>query len=180
MNENEHKKFYLKDAKGVQMKTDLIIKEPDLYFDSIHQELNNFLRDTFLVHTMANPLNLKKVSTWRPAIEVKQNDKNYKIKVQLPGVNKDDINVEIDNDFMTITAEIQEEKEEKEEKAKNERYHTSEFRYGKYQRTISFDSPIKSEDAHATYDNGILAITIPKLKQEIKEPRKLTIHNKKK
>ena len=103
------------------MKHDLIIREPELYFDSIHNELNNFLRDTFLIHSMANPLNIKKTSVWRPAIEVKQNDKNYKVKVQLPGVNKDDIEVEIDNDFMTISAEIKEETEEKEEKAKNER-----------------------------------------------------------
>ena len=95
------------------MKHDLIIREPDFYFDSIHNELNNFLRDTLLVH--ANPLNVKKTSIWRPAVEIKQNDKNYKVKVQLPGVNKDDIEIELDNEFMTITAEIHEEAEEKEE-----------------------------------------------------------------
>ena len=94
------------------MKHDLIIREPELYFDSIHNELNNFLRDTLLIHSMANPLNVKKNSIWRPAVEIKQNDKNYTVKVQLPGVDKDDIEVEIDNDFMTITAEIQEEKED--------------------------------------------------------------------
>ena len=44
------------------MKHDLIIREPELYFDSIHNELNNFLRDTFLIHSMANPLNIKKTS----------------------------------------------------------------------------------------------------------------------
>ncbi len=160
------------------MKHDLIIREPELYFDSIHNELNNFLRDTFLIHSMANPLNIKKTSVWRPAIEVKQNDKNYKVKVQLPGVNKDDIEVEIDNDFMTISAEIKEETEEKEEKAKNERYHTSEFRYGRYQRTISFDQPVKTDDSTAVYDKGILTITIPKVQTENKEPKKLEIKEK--
>ena len=96
------------------MKYDLMIREPELYFDSIHQELNNFLRDTFMASAFGNPLNVKKNTNWRPAIEVKQNDKNYKVKVQLPGVKKDDIDVELDNDFMTITAEIEEEKEQKE------------------------------------------------------------------
>ena len=158
------------------MRHDLIIREPDLYFDSIHNELNNFLRDTLLVH--ANPLNIKKSSIWRPAIEVKQNDKNYKVKVQLPGVDKDDIEVELDNGCMTITAEIHEEKEEKEEKAKNERYHTSEFRYGRYQRTISFDHPIKPEECSAVYDKGVLTITIPKVQTEHKEPKKLEIKEK--
>ena len=158
------------------MKHDLIIREPDLYFDSIHNELNNFLRDTLLVH--ANPLNFKKSSIWRPAIEVKQNDKNYKVKVQLPGVNKDDIEVELDNEFMTITAEIREEAEEKEEQEKNERYHTSEFRYGKYQRTLSFDEPVKTEESTAIYDKGVLTITIPKVQTKNKEPKRLEIKEK--
>lgn len=157
------------------MRNDLIIREPELYFDSIHQELNNFLRDTFLTHAIGNPLNIRKMATWRPLIEVRQNDKNYKIKVQLPGVKKEDISIELDNDFMTITAEINEEKEQKEESEKNERCHTSEFRYGKYQRTISFDAPVKTDDSRAEYRDGVLMITVPK--QEIKErkPKKLDI-----
>ena len=101
------------------MTHNLIVREPDLYFDSIHQELNNFLRDTLFINSFANPLNVKKNSTWRPAIEVKQTKEHYKVKVQLPGIKKDDIAIELDNDFMTITAEIEEEKEEQEEKEKN-------------------------------------------------------------
>lgn len=160
------------------MKNDLIVREPELYFDSIHQELNNFLRDTFLTHAIGNPLNIRKMATWRPAIEVKQTDKNYKVKVQLPGVKKDDIEVELDNDFMTITAEIQEEKEQKQEDEKNERYHTSEFRYGRYQRTISFDHPVKTEESTAVYDKGVLTITIPKVETENKQPKRLEIKEK--
>ncbi len=157
------------------MKTDLILREPELYFDSIHNELNNFLRDTLLHPTFSNPLTIKKSSVWRPAIEVKQTDSEYKVKVQLPGVKKDDIDVELDNDFMTITAEIEEEKEEKQENERNARYHTCEFRYGKYQRTISFDQPIKSAEANAEYKNGVLTIKIPKRQSEQTKPQKLAI-----
>jgi len=151
------------------MHNELIIREPDLYFDSIHHELNNFLRDTILGPAFSNPLNIKKNSIWRPAIEVKQTEKEYKIKVQLPGVKKEDIDVTLDNDFMTVTAEIEEEKEEKEEKEKNQRYHTCEFRYGKYQRTISFDQPIKANESKAEYKNGVLKVNIPK--QHIEETK---------
>ncbi len=158
------------------MKKELILREPDLYFESIHNELNNFLRDTFMHPSFANPLNVKKNSIWRPAVEIKQNDKEYKVKVQLPGVNKDDIEVELDNDFMTITAEIEEEKEQKEEKEMNEKFHTCEFRYGKYQRTISFDHPIKSDEAQAEYKNGVLCIKIPKQGIEQTKVKKLEIH----
>lgn len=169
------KKKVILTMKGACMKHDIIIREPDLYFDSIHQELNNFLRDTLLPNHFANPLNIKKNSIWRPAIEVKQNKDDYKVKVQLPGIKKDDIEIEIDNDFMTITAEIQEEKEEKEEAEKNARYHTSEFRYGKYQRTISFDQPVKVDEAMAKYKDGVLKITIPKQNKENYKPRKIEI-----
>ncbi len=159
------------------MKNEIMIREPELYFDSIHQELNNFLRDTFLTNAFANPLNIKKTSVWRPAIEVKQNDENYKVKVQLPGIKKDNIHIELDNDFMTITAETHEEKEEKKEKAQNERYHTSEFRYGKYVRTISFDQPVKIDDAKAKYKDGILTITIPKQQIETNTQKVIKIND---
>ena len=154
-----------------------MIREPELYFDSIHQELNNFLRDTFLTNAFANPLNIKKTSVWRPAIEVKQNDENYKVKVQLPGIKKDNIHIELDNDFMTITAETHEEKEEKKEKTQNERYHTSEFRYGKYVRTISFDQPVKIDDAKAKYKDGILTITVPKQQIETNTKKVIKIND---
>ena len=76
---------------------------------------------------------------------------------------------------MTITAEIEEEQEEKEEKEKNLKYHTCEFRYGKYKRTISFDQPIRAEEAEANYKNGILTITLPKQHIEEAKVKKLEI-----
>lgn len=152
-------------------------RKPELYFDSIHNELNNFLRDTFFGHVFSDPLTMKRTTSWRPAIEIKQTDSKYKVKVQLPGVQKDDIKVDLDNDFMTITAEINEEKEEKEEAEQNEKYHTCEFRYGKYQRTISFDSPIKVNESSAQYKNGVLTITIPKKHIEEVKSKQLEIQD---
>lgn len=154
------------------MKNTLMIREPELSFDSIHQELNNFLRDTFMESVFAHPLNLRKPSTWRPAIEVKQNDKNYAVKVQLPGVNKEDIHVDLNNDYLTVSAEI---KEEKEEKKEGEKVHTSEFRYGKYVRTISFDNPVKTDDCAAEFKNGVLMINLPKQKVEKPKAKRLAI-----
>ena len=160
------------------MKTELILREPDLYFDSIHNELNNFLRDTIINPAFSHQLTMKKTSTWRPAVEIKQSEKEYTVKVQLPGVKKDDIEVELDNDFMTITAEIEEEKDEKEQKDKNAKYHTCEFRYGKYKRTISFDQPVRIEDTTADYKNGVLNITLPKQKITETKAKKLEIRDR--
>lgn len=152
------------------MKHDLIIKEPELSFDSIHQELNNFLRDTFMESVFSHPLTMRKNLTWRPAIEMKQTPKEYKIKVQLPGVNKDAINVEVNNDFVTISAEIKEEKTENEEETK-----TCEFRYGKYMRTISLETQVKADESEAEYNNGVLKIRLKKQQTEKNNMKKLTI-----
>lgn len=154
------------------MRNDLMLREPELSFDSIHQELNNFLRDTFMESMFSHPLNLRKTSTWRPAIELKQTEKDYKVKVQLPGVNKEDIHVDLNNDYMTVTAEVKDEKESKDEASK---IHTSEFRYGKYIRTISFENPVKSDESVAEYKNGILNITLPKQKIEKTKTKRLSI-----
>lgn len=154
------------------MRNDLMLREPELSFDSIHQELNNFLRDTFMESVFSHPLNLKKKATWRPAIELKQNEKEYKVKVQLPGVCKDDIHIDLNNDYMTISAEVN---EEKTEKTDDEKVHTCEFRYGKYIRTVSFETPIKSDESVAEYKDGILMITMPKQKIEKTKSKRLTI-----
>jgi len=155
------------------MRNDLMLKENDLSFDSIHQELNNFLRDTFMESAFSHPLNLKKIATWRPAIELKQTDKEYKVKVQLPGVNKEDIHIDLNNDYMTVTAEI---KEERNKDNEAEKLHTSEFRYGKYIRTVSFDNPIKSDESVAEYKNGILNIQMPKQKiEKVEKTKRLEI-----
>jgi len=157
------------------MKHDLMLKEPELSFDSIHQELNNFLRDTFMESMFSHPLNLKKIATWRPAIELKQDEKEYMVKVQLPGVNKEDIHVDLENDYMTVSAEVKEEKQDNKENSEHEKIHTSEFRYGKYIRTISFDNPIKSDESVAEYKNGILSIMLPKQKIEKMKAKRLNI-----
>lgn len=153
------------------MKHALMAKKPEFDFDSLHQEFNNFLKDTFFDTSFASPLHLKMTSTWRPAIEVQQTEKEYKVKVQLPGVNKEDIHVDLNNDFMTVSAEIKEEKSEKE----TSKLHNCEIRYGKYVRTIAFDSPIKIADSSAEYKNGILTVIMPKQKITKTQTKRLTV-----
>jgi len=157
------------------MKNSLTHTEPEITFDSIHRELNNFLRDTFMESAFSSPALLKKLTTFRPAIEIKQNEKEYKVKVQLPGVNKEDIKIDLENDYMTVTAETKEEKKSTIGEEKDEKIHTSEFRYGKYVRTIGFDNPIKTDKSIAEYQNGVLHITVPKQKIEKAHAKRLTI-----
>jgi len=152
------------------MKNNIVLREPEISFDSLHQELNNFLRDSFMGMGFSHPLRIRKDLVWRPAIEMKQNDKEYKINVQLPGVDKEDIDIELENDYIKISAEVKDECEKEESEIK-----TCEFRYGKYLRTISLDNPIKTELAQAEYKNGILKINLPKQQIEKNISKKLSV-----
>lgn len=110
---------------------------------------------------------------WVPQIEVLQNNGLFKVRADLPGLTKDDVKVEVTDDFLTISGERKEEKEEK-----REGFYRSERRYGSFYRQIPLPEGAKTENAAATFQNGVLEITIPAgqvaapaRKLEIKEPK---------
>lgn len=95
-----------------------------------------------------------------PAIrlEVAEDDKAYKVKADLPGVKKEDIEVEIEGDAVVISAEVRREKDEKKDGTvvHSERY------YGRQSRRFSLPRGIDRDKAEARYDNGVLELTLPK------------------
>jgi HSP20 family protein len=94
-----------------------------------------------------------------PAVNVKENDNEFKIEVAAPGLNKEDFKVNYDNGILTISSEKQEEKEEKE----GEKVTRREFSYQSFQRSFSVPEDIIDADKiSAKYDNGILYVTLPK------------------
>ena len=111
---------------------------------------------------------------WMPQIEVLQNNDQFKVRADLPGLTKDDVKVEVTDDFLTISGERKEEKEEK-----GEGFYRSERSYGSFYRQIPLPEGAMTEIAAATFQNGVLEITIPApkiatptRKLEIKEPTK--------
>ena len=92
-----------------------------------------------------------------PSIDVKENEKEFIIKAELPGVEEKDIEVTVANDSVTIKGE---KKEEKEDKDKN--YYYMERSYGSFSRVIPLKAEIESSKAEARFKNGILDIKIPK------------------
>ena len=90
-------------------------------------------------------------------IDVSEDDKAYKVKAEIPGVNKDDIQVSIDGNLVSISAEIKEEKEVKGENVlRRERY------YGKQYRSFTLPQSVDSGKADAKYHDGVLELTLPK------------------
>jgi HSP20 family protein len=92
-----------------------------------------------------------------PSVDVKENEKEFIIKAELPGVEEKDIEVTVTNDAVTIKGE---KKEEKEEKDKN--YYYMERSYGSFSRVIPLEVGIDAAKAEASFKNGVLDIKIPK------------------
>ena len=111
---------------------------------------------------------------WVPQIEVLHNNGQFMVRADLPGLTKDEVKVELTEELLTISGERKEEKEEK-----HEGFYRSERSYGSFFRQIPLPKDAMTENATATFQNGVLEITMPAKKVEpptrkleIKEPTK--------
>lgn len=97
----------------------------------------------------------------RPTIpfrsELQEDENNYYVKAELPGIPKEKIEVELVNNQLRIHAEKEEEKE-----TTNKKYHFSEISYGSFTRTINLPRTANVQGIKADYQEGVLKITIPK------------------
>jgi HSP20 family protein len=92
-----------------------------------------------------------------PAIEVAETPAAVIVKAQVPGVSKEDLQVNVTDNALTLKGEVQEDKTTEE---KN--YHRREFHYGAFSRTITLPTTVQAEHATAQLKDGVLEVTIPK------------------
>lgn len=111
------------------------------------------------------------LGTFSPKVDVQEHDKSYAISVELPGIDKKDVHVTLDNGVLTIEAESkQEHKEEKEGKVIRQ-----ERRYGKYVRSFDVGPQVQESDITANYNNGVLTLTAPKVDKETPQTRRIEV-----
>ena len=96
-------------------------------------------------------------SVWTPAVDVAEHDEGYQVKVELPGVSKDDVKITMQDNILTIRGE---KKQEKESKGSN--YHRVERSHGSFQRSFTLPVSVKHDQIGASYKDGILTIALPK------------------
>lgn len=100
-----------------------------------------------------------------PAINVIENEKDYKVEVAAPGMNKEDFNIHLnENQELVITVEKNSQDEQKDEK----KYLRREFSYTKFQQAFQLPDNVDKEKIGAKVENGVLEITLPKLAPEDK------------
>ena len=102
-----------------------------------------------------------------PAVNINEDDNQFIIDVAAPGMEKKDFKLELNHNVLTISAEKEEEKEEKKRK-----FSRREFNYASFRRSFTLPNMVNEEGIKATYQNGVLSISIPKKEEAKVKPLK--------
>jgi len=110
--------------------------------------------------------------SWLPAVDVFDNKDGVVVKAELAGMDPDDIQIEVEDNVLTIKGE-----RTFEETVDEERYYRVERRYGSFQRSLALPQGVRPEDIAASYEDGILTVVVPKVEEE--KPKRIEVKAKK-
>jgi len=121
---------------------------------TLRRELNQLFEDFF-----GDDWGLPALRTeeWAPAVDVSETEDAITVKAEIPGVNQDDIEISLTGDVLTIKGKKEEEKEEK-----GRSFHRIERCYGSFSRSFTLPSTVDQDNVKASYNKGVLEITLPK------------------
>jgi HSP20 family protein len=133
----------------------------------LHREFDD-LFDRFFRRDFAIPGDPLGKELWFPTADILEDKKKITLKVEIPGVEAEDIDVSLDGRRLTIKGEKKQEKEEKEEN-----YHRTERIYGQFRRSIELPAEVDPSKVDASYKRGVLKIELKKTKES--HPKKIVI-----
>jgi HSP20 family protein len=106
--------------------------------------------------------------TFTPALDIHESEDGYTIKASLPGVKPDDVNIQYQKGVLTISGESHADANREEGT-----YHVRERRWGRFSRSVSLPETVNAERAQATFDQGVLTLSMPKAEET--KPRQIEI-----
>ena len=109
-------------------------------------------------------------TNWYPAIDVRENETEYRIAAELPGMSKDDVKISVTDNIVTIRGEKKAQVEEK-----NENWHQVERTYGAFERSFTLGTSVDPSGVKARFESGVLTVTLPK--SEEARPREVRIED---
>ena len=140
--------------------------EPFQGFSTLQDRINRAFRESYRGEGSDESLT---TSSFAPAVDVYEDQHQVSLKIDVPGIDEKDIDVRVENNTLTVTGERKIEKEEKEEN-----FRRVERQYGSFTRTFTLPQTVDTENVAATYDKGVLKITLPK-KAEAK-PKQIKVN----
>ena len=137
----------------------------DPFYSEVDQLFNSFLgAGSLFGRSVGEGLR----DAWVPAVDVQETDKSFIFRAELPGHRKDDIEITLEENLLTLSGE-----RELDEKNEGETYHRIERAYGKFSRSFSLPSQVDSSKVAASFKDGLLTIEVSKSEQA--QPRKIEI-----
>lgn len=103
-------------------------------------------------------------NTYMPSVNIKEDDKNYFLELAVPGMDKKDLKIDIDEDVLTISSEHKNENVEKQEG-----YTRKEFSYSSFARSFYIPENVNRDSINANYKDGILTVSFPKQEEDRKK-----------
>lgn len=134
----------------------LIRWQPLKELDTLRQQMNHLMDELVHGERDLNPF-AGGGFTWTPAIELKETETDLIVKAEIPGIDAQDLDVQVSEDSVSIVGEHQEEKHAKEEGVLR-----SELHYGRFQRILPLPVLVKNEEVRADFKNGMLTLVLPK------------------
>lgn len=101
-------------------------------------------------------------SVWRPSVDISERENEYKISVEIPGVNENDIKLNVDGDQLVISGE----KHQEERSGEEGKFHRIERRYGSFYRSLALPHDANAQDIQASFKDGVLDISVPRDKSK--------------
>ncbi len=146
--------------------SNLIRWEPARDMMTLREAMDRLFDDAF-----TRPLNMAGNSWSVPAVDMYQTDNEIVVKVALPGIKADEVQVNITGDVLSLKGEVKQQEEMK-EKA----YHIREQRWGTFERSLVLPANVIADKAKADFESGILTITLPKAEEA--KPKAINIKTK--
>lgn len=137
--------------------------DPMRDFRNLEERMMNSLK-------VSSDSDVTNVTGFTPSVNTREGEYAYHVEVDLPGVKKEDINVDIKDNVLTISGERKTKTEIKEKD-----YYKKESTYGKFQRSFTLPDNTDIENIEANSEDGVLEVVIPKLKKEDKESKKIEV-----
>ncbi len=144
---------------------DIVRWDPFRDLVTIQDELNRLFNRTF---GSLEPLRPTAAGTWMPAMDVYETDDKLVAKVELPGIDPEDVEVAVEDGTLTISG-----KREFSSEVREEDYHRIERRYGAFSRAITLPPTVDTDKVEARFDKGVLTVEVAKTERA--KPKKIKV-----
>ena len=148
-----------------------LIKKPDTFLSMLNDDINSILHKSF-DNLFPEYVFEQEMKGMAMPVDIKEYEDKYVVKVEMPGINREDMTLDLHKNSLKISASKKIENEENDRKKK---YHKSEFRYGDYCRTLYFPLEVDMEKCDASLKNGILTVELEKTVKEDEKQKKIEI-----